>query len=329
MPKVTIAIPTRNRVGYLALSLQSALQQTLQDIEVVVSDNMCTDGTADLLATITDSRVRILRQTTDLTMVQNWNACVAAAAGEYFLLLSDDDLLEPRALEAMVQAFEAGPDAERVGMVYCRGHVIDAEGKVLNGGMGAPLQEEAPDLVVAFFNSKRETWPCAVLLRREDLGTGYSTDFLLITDAAAWIKAVCKRGCARFANEDLVNYRVHASLTNTTPPKVWQQDNSKVAEFAIHSLQQAGRSNRQLEKQIRQAVHRLNLRIAISLPLGAKDNRRRIVLGKYLEYLPQFTSWYGAVRMTRGILVVLLPKPLLQLLRTVKHRFDGSRRKSF
>ena len=327
MPKVTIAIPTRNRVDYLALSIQSALQQTFQDIEVVISENMCTDGTANLLATIRDPRVRILRQTSDLSMVQNWNACVAAAAGEYFLLLSDDDLLEPRAIEAMVQAFERGPEAERVGMVYCRGQVIDAEGKVLHGGMGAPLQEEAPDIIVAFFNSKRETWPCAILLRREDLGTGYPPDFLLITDAAAWIKAVCTRGCARFVNEELVRYRVHASLTNTTPPKVWQQENSKVAELAIRSLQVVGRSDRQLEKLIRQAVHRLNLRIVISLPLSAKDTRRRTVLRKYVEYLPQFRSWYGVVRMSRGMLVVLLPNPLLGVLRTIKSRFDGSRSK--
>ena len=283
MPKVTIALPTRNRVGYLALSLESALQQTYQDIEIIISDNMCTDGTADLLATITDSRVRILRQATDLTMVQNWNACVAAATGEYFLLLSDDDLLESRAVEVMVQTFEGGPDAERVGMVYSRGHVIDADGNVLHGGKSAPLQEEAPDLIVAFFNSKRETWPCAIMLRRDDLEAGYSSDFPLITDAAAWMRAVCKRGCARFVNEDLVIYRVHASLTNTTPPKVWQQDNSKVAEFAIRSLQQVGRSNWRLEQEIRRAVHRLNLRTVISLPLGAKDNRRRTILGKYFE----------------------------------------------
>ena len=325
MPKVTIAIPTRNRVTYLALSLQSALQQTFEDIEIIISDNMCIDGTAALLATIADPRVRILRQTTELTMVQNWNACVAAATGEYFLLLSDDDLLEPRAIERMVQTFESGPDAERVGMVYCRGHVIDAEGKALHGGMTAPLQEEAPDVIVAFFNSQRKTWPCAILLRRHDLGSGYSSDFLLITDAAAWITAVCIRGCARFVNEDLVNYRVHASLTNTTPAKVWQRENSNVAEFAIRSLQQVGRSNGQLEKQIRKAVHRLNLRVVISLPLGGKDTRRHTILVKYFEYLPQFMSWYGAVRMTRGILVVLLPKSILQVLRTVKYRVDGSR----
>lgn len=81
MPKVTIAIPTRNRVGYLRLALDSAQQQTLEDIEIVVSDNRCTDGTAEMLAAMTDPRLCVLYQKQDLSMVENWNSCVAAATG--------------------------------------------------------------------------------------------------------------------------------------------------------------------------------------------------------------------------------------------------------
>ena len=308
MAKVTIAIPTRNRVEYLGLSLQSALQQTFLDLEIVVSDNRCTDGTAAYLATVTDARVRVLRQTDDLSMVQNWNACVRAATGEYFLLLSDDDVLEPRAIEAMVQAFEAGPEPDRTGFVYCRGRVIDAAGRVVQGGMRSPVRETAAELIVAFFNGKRETWPCSILLRREDLGAGYSSDFLVITDAAAWIEAVCRRGWVRFVDEELVNYRVHASLTGATPIAVWQQENSRVAALAIRALRTAGLSDAALERAIAKAVRRLNLRIVLSLPMGAKDRRRRTVLRKYLQHLPQFMNWYGASRMARSVLLLLLPR---------------------
>ncbi len=322
MPKVTVAIPTRNRANYLRLALDSALRQTLQDIEIVISENGCTDGTADLLATVVDPRVRILRQTTDLTMVQNWNACLEAATGEYFLLLSDDDLLEPRALEALVQAFEAGPDPNRTGFVYCRGRMIDGDGELIRSGKRCPLQEEAPELIVAFLEGKRETWPCSILLRRSDLEDGYSSDFLLITDAAAWIKAVCRHCLARFVDEELVSYRAHNNLTRATPIAVWQRENTTLAALAIRSLRESGRSNAALERKIKQATRRLNMQTTLALPLSAPNKSRRTVLRSYFQYLPLFlTSGRGWFMLGRAVMVVMLPHAVVRLVQAVKRRF--------
>ncbi len=318
MPKVTIAIPTRNRVGYLRLALESALRQTLCDIEIIVSDNRCTDGTADYLATITDPRVRILSQTQDLSMVQNWNSCVDGATGDYFLLLSDDDLLEPRAVEAMVEAFEAGPSPERTGFVYGGGCVIDADGEIVRQGIPSPPKEEAPDLILAFFSSKRDTWPCSILFRRTDMGAGYSADFLVITDAALWIEAVCRHGRACFVDEHLVNYRVHASLTGATSITTWQAENSRAADLALRSLAAANRLTPTLQQQIEQAVQRLNLRIVLSLPHGAKDKSRSTILRKYLQHLPQFGSWYGISHWVRAVAHVLLPQGFVRLVQRVR-----------
>ncbi len=322
MPKVTIAIPTRNRANYLRLALDSALRQTLQDIEIVISENCCTDKTVDLLATVVDPRVRILRQPADLTMVQNWNACVDAATGQYFLLLSDDDVLEPRAVEAMVQVFEAGPDPNRTGFVYCRGRMIDGDGKLIRSSMRSPLQEEAPELIVAFFQGKRETWPCSILLRRSDLEDGYSSDFLLITDAAAWMKAVCRHGLARFVDEELVNYRAHNNLTRATPITVWQRENSTAAALAVRSLREAGRSNLALERKIERSARRLNMQTALALPLSAPDTSRRTVLKTYFQYLPLFLkSGHGLYMFGRAVMVVILPQAVVRLVQAVKERF--------
>ncbi len=323
MPKVTIAIPTRNRAEYLRLALESALAQTYQDVEIVVSDNRCTDGTAEYLATIVDPRVRVLRQAVYLSMVENWNACVAAATGTYFLLLSDDDVLEARAVKAMVEAFAAEPYTDRTGFVYCRGRMIDGKGKLLRPGMRCPVWEEAPQLIVAFFQGKREPWPCSVLLRRVDLGDGYSSKFLLITDAAAWIEAVCRYGGARFVDEELVNYRVHSSLTRATPVTVWQHENSTVAALAIDSLRQSGRSSATVERQIGEAVRTLNRQIVLSLPLDAPDRRRRTVLRTYYQHLPLFLgSGRDLFSLGRAVTVLAMPKALLHVARSIKRRLQ-------
>lgn len=139
-PKVTIAIPTLNRVNYLKLAIASSLAQTYKNIEIVISDNVSEDGTPELLASYaSDPRIRLLRQTERLDMVGNWNACLAAATGEYFLLLSDDDMLEAEAIEALLSAFTSSAvPTDEVGMAYCGGFVIDENGNELRQAPSCP-----------------------------------------------------------------------------------------------------------------------------------------------------------------------------------------------
>jgi glycosyltransferase involved in cell wall biosynthesis len=86
-----VAIPTFNRVCLLARAVESAMAQSYEDVEIVVSDNCSQDGTRDYLQTLTDPRIRVLLQLSNGGMVKNWDSCLAQATGEYFLLLSDDD----------------------------------------------------------------------------------------------------------------------------------------------------------------------------------------------------------------------------------------------
>ncbi len=62
-PLVTIAIPTYNRAdGYLKQALQSAVNQTYKNIEIVVSDNCSPDNTEAVVRSYTDPRIRYFQQ---------------------------------------------------------------------------------------------------------------------------------------------------------------------------------------------------------------------------------------------------------------------------
>src|SRR5215475_5239963 len=112
LPKVTIAIPTYNRLAYVRQAIASALAQTYPNIQVVVSDNCSSDGTADYVKSIECPQLLFVRQATNLGMVGNWDACLKHAEGEFFLLLSDDDYLEERATEKLVAALVDSADVE-------------------------------------------------------------------------------------------------------------------------------------------------------------------------------------------------------------------------
>jgi glycosyltransferase involved in cell wall biosynthesis len=91
--RLSIIIPTYNRVHYLKQALESALSQDCDEYEVVVSDNASTDGTLELLQQYSNhSIVRYFRNTTNIGMVSNWRRAVfELARGDWFIIISDDD----------------------------------------------------------------------------------------------------------------------------------------------------------------------------------------------------------------------------------------------
>lgn len=103
-PLASILIPVFNRERYIRECVESALAQTVRDIEVVVSDNASDDRTLEICEALAsqDPRIRILRNSTNAGPLLNWHACVAAARGRYAHLLFSDDRACPDFLEKML-----------------------------------------------------------------------------------------------------------------------------------------------------------------------------------------------------------------------------------
>ena len=90
-------------------TIQSALNQTYRNIEVVINDNCSQDGTWELLEryALKDSRINIFRNDQNLGAVKNWQRVMAHAKGTYALILWSDDLIKPDFIEKTFNAFEA------------------------------------------------------------------------------------------------------------------------------------------------------------------------------------------------------------------------------
>lgn len=315
--KVTIAIPTYNRAEYLWLAIKSALAQTYPNVEVLVSNNASSDSTANLLDSINECRLKVLNQEHTISMMENWNACLRASSGQYFLLLSDDDLLEPRAIEEMVAIYqECEQQGVDVGVVYCRGNIISSEGHILSRGRVVPEVEDAESMILEFFKSQRNLWACAILYRKSDLGLGYDTHFPLLADAVQWIRVVSSRGGSRCVNLPLVSYRVHENATAKTPSAVWRKENIALGEFAIVQMQ--GRCRKDFPKKVRKSVYRLNIRVTADLIRRSHKHDYLAALRDYYASLGVFIGFYGLVMLTRALLIMIIPADQLVWLR--RHR---------
>ena len=119
-PKVSIGMPVYNGEEYLRGALDSILDQTFGDFEVVISDNASEDGTREICESYAarDARVRYYRADRNRGAAWNYNTVVAKARGTYFKWAAHDDWIDPTYVERCVEEFEAGGDG--VSLVYPR-----------------------------------------------------------------------------------------------------------------------------------------------------------------------------------------------------------------
>lgn len=111
-PLVTVGLTTRNRVHLLARALDSLLNQTYRNIELIVSDNGSTDGTKEMAPAYAerDSRIHYVRHDGAMSGLDNLAFTVKEARGKYFMWASDDDSWEPLFIEKLVEALEKNPE---------------------------------------------------------------------------------------------------------------------------------------------------------------------------------------------------------------------------
>ncbi len=110
-PRVTVAIPTYNRSRLLRESIQSVLNQTWPDFDLLVADNASSDDTADVVASFRDRRIRYHRHAANLGMRTNYKFALTAPETELVAYLSDDDLYRPELLETAIVALDRFEEA--------------------------------------------------------------------------------------------------------------------------------------------------------------------------------------------------------------------------
>jgi glycosyltransferase involved in cell wall biosynthesis len=111
-PLVTVIVPTIGRPEYILHTIQSTLNQTYLNIQILISDNAPSIKTSSILdgAGIIDKRIDIVIRPKRMNFCEHMNACILDARGKYVMILSDDDQISYGYVEEMVAIMEAGND---------------------------------------------------------------------------------------------------------------------------------------------------------------------------------------------------------------------------
>lgn len=223
MPHVTVAIPTYNRSTLLRRALLSVLSQTFTgDMEVIVVENpseeaifgIPTDAEC-LCKELADTRIRYIRNTSNLGMVGNWNRCLELALGRWVVVLHDDDWLAPHYLELSLALADANPELRLVG---CES-IIEREGVMAHPDPPLPFSVKSFRIALFHFLLGNPFFAPGVLMDKETAITlgGFDPGWFPTMDHLFWLRFCETAPCARI-KLPLLHYYIgnNASLQPTT-----------------------------------------------------------------------------------------------------------------
>lgn len=205
-PLISIVLPTYNGSRFLSAAIQSCLDQTFRDWELIIVDDASTDATPTVVSQFVamDTRIRNIRHEQNRKLPAALNSGFAQSQGEFLTWTSDDNLFCPRALETMVGFLNAHHGTD---IVYSGYTVINENSEPLGHRPPRPIEEICHGNPVG----------CCFLYRRavhEELG-GYAEDLFTAEDYDFWLRAA-RTFAFTMLNEDLYRYRLHAaSLTGS------------------------------------------------------------------------------------------------------------------
>jgi glycosyltransferase involved in cell wall biosynthesis len=126
-PRFSVVMPVFNVEAYVAEAVQSVLNQTFVDFELLIIDDGATDRSREICEGFADPRIKIIEQP-NRGLAGARNTGIAYARGDYIALLDSDDRWDPKKLALHVIHLDANPD---VGVSYCGSRFIDQHGKPL------------------------------------------------------------------------------------------------------------------------------------------------------------------------------------------------------
>jgi len=209
-PIVSVIITTFNGSsrGYLSEAIESVINQSFKDFELIIVDDGSIDGTKDICMKYLDnSKVAYLHQE-NKGLGNARNTGIINSYGAYICFLDDDDIWMPEKLEKQLAFFTNHTDG-RIGMVFTSLLLIDEKGNPI----GFQAHQANGDIYNKLFFENLVDGPSSVMIKRivlDKVGI-FREDIVGDEDNELWVR-IAKRFHIYSLNEKLVKYRVHQKI---------------------------------------------------------------------------------------------------------------------
>lgn len=198
--------------------IDSVLSQTYQNFELIIVNDCSPNPIEDIVSNYDDSRIKYYKNERNfgaLDVVDNWNMCLSFAKQEYFVLMGDDDRMEPNYLEEFKNLINSYP---KLDVFHCRSTIIDEFSKFVGITPVNPCYEDVYDYMISCLEGRREQFVSDFVYRTSALrnhGGYYKLPLGWASDYLTSFVVSEKEGIAH-TNKPLFNYRSHTvNITST------------------------------------------------------------------------------------------------------------------
>ena len=279
MPKISVVLPTYNGIKFIKQSIDSVLNQTFTDFELIIINDCSTDGTRELVEDYArkDARIRVFHNETNLKLPASLNKGFELAAGEFYTWTSDDNRYEVDALEIMAKALDENPN---VGMVYCNCLVIDENDRVVDAWkLSQPTGIRTGNCIGACFMYRSEV--------ANKVGK-YDTTMFLAEDYDYWLRIYENYQLLHLSNF-LYYYREHGESLTATKQREIHAQNARLwmrhMDFLVNDIEK---------------FYELRLLFNTTLEFAAEEERTEIYK-KLCKYSNKYRMYCWKKRLGRKV----------------------------
>jgi glycosyltransferase involved in cell wall biosynthesis len=215
-PTFSVVIAAYQAEGSVAAAVESALQQTLAPLEVVVCDDGSTDATPAVLSGFGDA-IRVVRRPNGGESAAK-NTAVAAARGQFVVVLDADDVFHRRRLEALAWLAQQRPDLD----VLTTDAVLEADGVPVRRAYTRSWPFPTEDQRAAILDRNFVFGLCAVRRERWLEAGGFDEDLRLTADWEFWQRLVLGGSGVGLVAEPLARYRLTAGTLSSSRSRLVQ-----------------------------------------------------------------------------------------------------------
>ncbi len=222
-PVVSVIMPTYNRADYLKKAVQSVLDQTFSNFEIIIINNYSTDNTLDVISAFNDDRIKVINFKNEGIIAKSRNQGIMQSVGKYVAFLDDDDLWCPDKLELQIKYMGEHPEFD---LIYSNALIIDeheTKKGLLKDSKDAKTGQVFLDLLYENFIPV-----LTVLMKREIIETNglFNEDpsMRAAEDYEYWLRTSLKFNFG-YIDEALTLYRIHSESVsmNTNRPLLTQK----------------------------------------------------------------------------------------------------------
>lgn len=201
MPLVSVIMSVYNEEKYIQSSIQSILNQTIQDWELIIIDDCSDDGTINIIKSFDDERICLYINDSNCGLTKNLNKALSLCRGKYIARMDGDDISLPNRFERQIEYLDKHKDVQ---LVSCVAHIMGT-GNDFMYYLGDP-----EELRVQMLFRSVLVHP-GFMMRYElvEQGYRYNEDFITAQDYEFLSRVVQKHKICN-VNEPLIEYRVHS-----------------------------------------------------------------------------------------------------------------------